>query len=662
MDLLRFVTDTRLSPRGRRREPTSRGSSKVVSRISGSHDREGCRVLDESPPANGAHPSDAHLGSFAAEHLSPTYPQRAPWGTAQRLRAWQAEALDLYFSMDGPDGPGSGPRDFLAAATPGAGKTTFALRLATELLRRDVVDRIVVVAPTEHLKTQWADAAARVSIRLDPAFSNRHVAPARHYHGVAVTYAQVAVKASVHEQLVLDRRTLVILDEVHHGGDALSWGDALREAYRRATRRLLLSGTPFRSDTAPIPFVEYHPDAKGIRLSRTDYSYGYRRALEDGVVRPVIFLVYAGQMRWRTRTGEEMEAHLGQDNTKDITSQAWRTALNPEGQWIPAVLRSADRRLSEVREHVPDAGGLVIATDQTAARAYAAILEQISGEAPTVVLSDEAEASARIEEFARGEKRWMVAVRMVSEGVDVPRLAVGVYATSASTPLFFAQAIGRFVRARRRGETASVFLPNVPQLLALANELERQRDHALDRDSDGDEDWNAEEDLMDAAERDEKASDALTEEFSYEALGSFAHFDRVLYDGREFGQLAVPGTPEEEEFLGLPGLLEPEHVHELLMQRQARQGRHRKERESRESATDQPPSPEQTLPPALHRTLREQRQLLNSLVGLYARQSGEPHGAVHAELRRVCGGPAVAQATVAQLQSRIDVLRSRVRS
>lgn len=617
-------------------------------------------MLDDAPLSDGP-PTDSHLGSFAAEHLSPTYPQRAPWGTAQRLRAWQAEALDQYFSMDGPDGPGSGPRDFLAAATPGAGKTTFALRLATELLRRGVVDRIVVVAPTEHLKTQWADAAARVSLRLDPAFSNRHAAPARHYHGVAVTYAQVAVKASVHQQLVLDRRTLVILDEVHHGGDALSWGDALREAYARATRRLLLSGTPFRSDTAPIPFVEYHPDSKGIRLSRTDYSYGYRRALEDGVVRPVIFMVYAGQMRWRTKTGEEMEAQLGQDNTKDITSQAWRTALNPEGEWIPAVLRSADRRLTEVREHVPDAGGLVIATDQTAARAYAAILEQISGEAPTVVLSDEAEASGRIEDFSRSERRWMVAVRMVSEGVDVPRLAVGVYATSASTPLFFAQAIGRFVRARRRGETASVFLPNVPQLLSLANELERQRDHALDRDSDGDDEWNAEEDLMDAAERDEKASDALTEEFSYQALGSLAHFDRVLYDGREFGQLAVPGTPEEEEFLGLPGLLEPEHVHDLLMQRQARQGRHRKERESREAADGQAP-PEEVPPQALHRTLKEQRQLLNSLVGLYARQSGEPHGAVHAELRRVCGGPAVAQATVAQLQSRIEMLRARVRS
>jgi superfamily II DNA or RNA helicase len=602
-----------------------------------------------------------HFGGFAAEHLSPSFPQRAPWGTAQRLRAWQAEALDLYFSLDGPDGVGKGPRDFLAAATPGAGKTTFALRLASELMRRGVVDRIVVVAPTEHLKTQWADAAARVSLRLDPAFSNRHVAPSRQYHGVAVTYAQVAVKSSVHQRLVMDRRTLVILDEVHHGGDALSWGDALRDAYQRATRRLLLSGTPFRSDTAPIPFVEYHPDDKGIRLSRTDYAYSYRRALEDGVVRPVIFLVYAGKMRWRTKTGDEMEAHLGQDNTKDITSQAWRTALDPEGDWIPAVLRSADRRLSEVREQVPDAGGLVIATDQTAARAYAAILAELTGEQPTVVLSDEAEASGRIETFSKSSARWMVAVRMVSEGVDVPRLAVGVYATSASTPLFFAQAIGRFVRARRRGETASVFLPNVPQLLELANELERQRDHALDRESDGD-DWNAEEDLMDAAEREDSASDALTEEFTYQALGSLAHFDRVLFDGKEFGQLAVPGTIEEEEFLGIPGLLEPEHVHELLTQRQARQGRHRREREARESAAGPTAADEAALPQALHRTLKEQRQLLNSLVGLYARQSGEAHGLVHAELRRICGGPAVSHATVSQLQARIDVLRKRVHS
>jgi superfamily II DNA or RNA helicase len=247
---------------------------------------------------------------------------------------------------------------------------------------------------------------------------------------------------------------------------------------------------------------------------------------------------------------------------------------------------------------------------------------------------------------------------MVSEGVDVPRLAVGVYATSASTPLFFAQAIGRFVRARRRGEAASIFLPNVPTLLALAGEMERQRDHALDRAENDDD--GLDDDLLESANQEEKASDGLTEEFSYQAISSLAHFDRVVFEGKEFGQLAEPGTEEELEFIGLPGLLEPEHVHDLLMQRQARQSRHRSSREQREAQT--PDAPASTLPAALHRTLKEQRQLLNSLVGLYARQTQEPHGAVHAELRRICGGPAVAQATVAQLQARIDVLRARVRS
>jgi superfamily II DNA or RNA helicase len=249
----------------------------------------------------------------------------------------------------------------------------------------------------------------------------------------------------------------------------------------------------------------------------------------------------------------------------------------------------------------------------------------------------------------------MVAVRMVSEGVDVPRLAVGVYATSSSTPLFFAQAIGRFVRARRRGEAASVFLPNVPVLMGLANELEKQRDHALDRQS-KDED-GLDDSLLESANREEEASDALTQEFSYQAISSLAHFDRVVFEGKEFGQLAEPGTPEEEEFIGIPGLLEPEHVHELLMQRQSRQSKLRETREAQAG-----PEAVTTLPQPLHRTLREQRQLLNSLVGLYARQAGEPHGAVHAELRRLCGGPAVAQATVAQLQQRIDLLRRRVRS
>ncbi|WP_416046370.1 DEAD/DEAH box helicase [Mycetocola zhujimingii] len=593
------------------------------------------------------------VGTSAAEHLSPTFPERAAWGTVSKLRAWQEEALTAYFVHE--------PRDFLAAATPGAGKTTFALRLAAELLARKTVDRITVVAPTEHLKRQWADAAHRAGIRLDPMFSNADGRYGSHYHGVAVTYAQVAVRAALHKDITESHRTLVILDEVHHGGDALSWGDAIREAFEPATRRLSLTGTPFRSDTAPIPFVSYLPDKDGIRTSLTDYNYGYGRALADGVVRPVMFMVYAGHMRWRTNAGDEMEARLGEGNTKDITSQAWRTALDPAGEWIPQVLQAADRRLSEVRHGIPDAGGLVIATDQTAARAYAKILHGITGEPPTVVLSDEKEASDRIDEFSAGTSRWMVAVRMVSEGVDVPRLAVGVYATSASTPLFFAQAIGRFVRARRRGETASVFLPDVPNLMNLASALELERDHALDRKSDGSGEgdmWNPEDAMVAEANRETKGSDALGEEFRYEAMSSSANFDRVVYDGDEFGQWAEPGTEEELDFIGLPGLLEPEQVHELLTQRQARQAKRHSTRSEAPQATAADKSTD--VPPPLYRTLKEQRSLLNSLVGLYAKSTNQGHGLVHAELRRMCGGPAVQQASVTQLQSRIELLRKRL--
>ncbi|SMY12488.1 DEAD/DEAH box helicase [Brevibacterium jeotgali] len=581
-------------------------------------------------------------GTHAAEQLPPAFPERAAWGTAGKLRAWQAEALEEYFDKQ--------PRDFLAVATPGAGKTTFALRLAAELLAKRVVDRVTVVAPTEHLKVQWADAAARVGIRLDPQFKNSQGRHAPGFHGVAVTYAQVAAKPVLHHNRTAAARTLVVLDEVHHAGDSLSWGDAIREAFEPARRRLSLTGTPFRSDTAAIPFVEYEPDDEGIRTSRSDYTYGYSQALQDGVVRPVLFLAYAGEMRWRTKAGDEMSAVLGAEATKDIHSQAWRTALDPNGEWIPAVLRAADRRLSEVRHTVPDAGGLVIATDQTVARAYAKQLSEICGEQVTVVLSDESGASSRIEEFQNSDRRWMVAVRMVSEGVDVPRLAVGVYATSSATPLFFAQAIGRFVRARRRGETASIFLPSVPILMALANSLEAERDHALDRKSNPDDDGlvTFDDEALAEANRAESASDDLLG--SFEALDAQASFDKVLFDGGEFGAGGAVGSADELDFIGIPGLLEPDQVTELLRKHQADQ----QTRRSHVAVEEPQPATDEFE----HRALKEDRNRLQTLVGAWARRTGKPHATVHVDLRKACGGPAVADATREQVRDRITKLEA----
>ncbi|RSM36585.1 ATP-dependent helicase [Amycolatopsis balhimycina DSM 5908] len=562
--------------------------------------------------------------------------------TARPLRAWQRRALTKYLTQR--------PKDFLAVATPGAGKTVFGLRIAAELLSDRTIEAVTIVTPTEHLKHQWAAAAAAAGIAIDSNFRNTTGVTSSDYNGVALTYAQVAAHPTLHRVRTENRKTLVILDEIHHGGDAKSWGDAIREAFTPAVRRLSLTGTPFRSDDSAIPFVTYEPDAGGFQRSKADHSYGYADALADGVVRPVVFLAYSGEASWRTSAGEEFTARLGEPLTAEQNARAWRTALDPSGEWIPAVLQAADTRLSQVRQSVPDAGGLVIATDQESARAYAKILERLSGEMPTLVLSDDPKASGRIKEFSETNERWIVAVRMVSEGVDVPRLAVGVYATSASTPLFFAQAIGRYVRARKKGETASVFLPSVPVLLELASELEAQRDHVLGKPHREKEGW--EDELLAQANRTE--DEPGEEEKAFTSLGASAELDQVIYDGNSFGTAVFSGSDEEQEYLGLPGLLEPDQVRALLRKRQAEQVADEKRRKPAKEEPAQQPVRSQSVSERLGALRKE----LNALVGMYHHRTKKPHGAIHNELRRVCGGPVTAMATVEQLEERIVTLRS----
>ncbi|TWJ15189.1 superfamily II DNA or RNA helicase [Stackebrandtia albiflava] len=558
------------------------------------------------------------------------------------LREWQRRAMVAYHR--------SQSEDFLAVATPGAGKTTFALRIAMDLLSAGTVTQVTVVAPTEHLKVQWAQAAARVGIMLDPRFRNADVHTAGDFDGAVVTYAQVGADPAVHRRRTLTRPTLVILDEIHHAGDARSWGEGVQKAFAPATRRLALTGTPFRSDDNPIPFVGYEVAPDGSMQSRPDSVYGYAHALADGVVRPVLFLAYSGQARWRNSAGDELAVRLGEPLTKDLTSQAWRTALDPAGDWIPQVLRAADARLTALRDAgMPDAGGLVIASDQQSARAYAGILARVTGRSPVVVLSDDAGSSDRIARFNDSDDRWMIAVRMVSEGVDIPRLAVGVYATNAHTPLFFAQAIGRFVRSRRRGETASVFLPSVAPLLELAAELERDRDHVIRPPGDPDP-----EDLLAEAQRrrDEPGADLGLRR---ETLAATAELDQVIFDGASFGTPIQAGSPEEEEFLGLPGLLTPEQVSMLLSKRQAAQVAERAGQGGGPAAAG---SGLQSAAPtsAAERRVRLRRQL-NALVAARHHATDVPHGKIHAELRRICGGPPSAQATLEQLEQRIEAIQ-----
>ncbi len=462
-----------------------------------------------------------------------------------RLRPWQKRALDRLAATGAPD--------FLAVATPGAGKTTFALCAAVHDLAAHPGRRLVVVAPTSHLKLQWADAAAGVGLHLEPRWSPSGGRLPADVHGIVTTYQQVA--AGPEALAPLAAGSLAVLDEIHHAGDDRAWGDAVLRAFEASPRRLALSGTPFRSDTRAIPFVRYVGDE-----AVPDFEYGYADALADGrVVRPVYFPRINGFMEWIAPDGQAQAAAFDDPLDRARAAQRLRTALSLDGEWLPTVLAQAHERLGALRRQQPDAGGLVVATDQDHAQGIADLLRYRCGVRATVAVSDDPRSSSRIARFTASSDPWIVAVRMVSEGVDIPRLRVGVYATTTTTELFFRQAVGRFVRWTRGvpRQKAYLFIPDDLRLRTWATQIADARRHSLRRpERDGDEplDDAALDALVHPDDRGEQLSmfAALSAVVTGAAESSVFDVDEAVLDhldrledeaGLELALPALPGAP-----------------------------------------------------------------------------------------------------------------------
>ncbi|MGC1513578.1 MAG: DEAD/DEAH box helicase [Acidimicrobiales bacterium] len=537
------------------------------------------------------------------------------------LRPWQKDALDRLAATTGPN--------FLAVATPGAGKTTFALTAACQNLAANPRRRLVVVVPTQHLKVQWATAAANFGLHLDPAWTAADGRLPSDMHGVITTYQQVATSAPVLRGLASD--AFVIFDEIHHAADDRAWGDSVRHAFEPAAQRLSLSGTPFRSDTQAIPFIEYHLDE-----ARPDYSYGYREALADGgVVRPVYFPRINGHMEWMGPDGS-LHSHSFED-ALDAThaSQRLRAALSLEGEWLPAVLAQAHQRLGDVRAEHPDAGGLVIAMDQAHARGIAALLERRHGVPVTVATSDDPAASSHIARFAAGTDPWIVAVRMISEGVDIPRLRVGVFATNTTTELFFRQAVGRLVRWTKglRRQAAYLYIPDDSRLERKANEIAVERNHSLAKIAKSDGDGDGFVDALDLLDD----RDASAAQDSDPQLSLFSVISAVAVGAPRVGQPTLGFTGDGEA-----------HDHDEAL--------------TITLAPLPPPGGDRSVPGAesgatLTATRREHKQQLrsanNDRVRAIARITGWSHAQVNGELNRLTGLQKVTEATVGQLETRL---------
>lgn len=541
--------------------------------------------------------------------------------TRLRLRPWQSQALGKLEATGG--------RDFLAVATPGAGKTTFALAAVVQHLVDNPGTSVVIVAPTQHLKSQWATAASAVGLHLDHLWSPADGGLPVDMHGIVTTYAQVAQSSAVLGGLAAG--SYVVLDEIHHAGDDRRWGSATREAFDAAAFRLSLSGTPFRSDDAEIPFVDYHLDE-----ARPDFEYGYGEALGDrGVVRPVYFPRTGGFMEWVAPDGEVFAATFADPMSHERANQRLRTALSLEGRWLPAVLADADGRLGELRRHHPDAAGLVIASDVEHAQAIGARLERIHPGDVVVATSDDPDASARIASFAGGTERWIVAVRMVSEGVDIPRLRVAVYATTTTTELFFRQAVGRVVRWTKGigHQPAYVFLPDDERLVRHADSIAQSRRHSLKR--------RAEREVVAAEAGDIDHQDDPEQLSMFSVIASVATDSAVHHDQGVFG--------DDPDGIGAGAAVvhpEPAGVDLLLLPPPLPSGR------AAGTATA-----EEAAPPGVPRVpLRERKAKLRAanaeLSVELVRVTGWGHAQVNRELNRLAGIDRIGEATLAQLEAR----------
>lgn len=518
-----------------------------------------------------------------------------PW--TEILRDWQINAFNLFQKKNAPD--------FLAVATPGAGKTLFALRVVYDLIQSGMAQRTVIVCPTEHLKKQWAQAAHGVRLDVDPYHSSGSIMLKQGFHGIAVTYQQVGFIPDLFRHICA-RPTAVIFDEVHHAGENLTWGNGIKYAFEKAVVRLCLSGTPFRGDNNPIPFISYDKTGR----SQADYSYTYANSLRDEVCRHLFFPKYEGRMEWVSGQGQIKEATFEDKVNLREQAERLRTAISANGNWLRQVLADAHERLLILRNNGHrNAGGLIVAMDQRHAEDIADLLAEITKSRPCVAISDDPDASDHIEQFAKSSDCWIVAVRMISEGVDIPRLRVLVYATNIQSELFFRQAAGRIVRCQLEDEerNAYFFMPDDPTLVGYAQTIKEERDHQLEEPDDS---------YIDPDTGEMMSVPKETESSLFLPIQADAKANGAIIGASEYSQQELDEAKRLGLEAGMPQL-SPEVI--ALFMRRARG----------DKLSEATKTPAQNQTGLLWKKLKKKKSEVNALVNRYAFVTGLSHDAIH---------------------------------
>jgi len=325
-------------------------------------------------------------------------------------------------------------RHFLIEASVGSGKTLFGGNVLKNMFESYGFDNVVIVAPSVNLRKGWADELFEwfgIQIDYDWNMTCGWQKPAV---GVSLTYHSINTCSLLLRKLITDR-TVVILDEIHHIGDNKSWGAGIKSAFENAGLVIGLSATPFRQDDAYIPFVEYKSNDDGLLESVSDYSYPYWRAVKDDVVRPVSFEIFGGKAEWKegeyTYYGQANPRLLERDQKKIL-----RALTDSIGRWTIDTFKEANDKLQQLRKEAltADSAGLIVCNNRYDAENTYKAIKAMGVKCKLVISSDddldtkmEDSANTIIDNFKNSSDEWIVAVRMISEGVNIPRIRVILY-------------------------------------------------------------------------------------------------------------------------------------------------------------------------------------------------------------------------------------------
>jgi superfamily II DNA or RNA helicase len=393
-----------------------------------------------------------------------------------KLRKWQDKAANKYFSNF------ETRKNFFLEAGVGAGKTFWACYVTAQLIKKHGFDSVIVVSNTENIRDNWHQNLRKngFQIETDNDFSFKyHWKPT--FQGVCCTYQSFNYDSNTGHMLrIVDRKTIVIIDEAHHLGVKRKWGDAIKAIGDKCGKIISLSGTPTRSDNTFIPFAEYQITGDGLYEIKPDFRYTFEDAVRDGVVCPLSFHKYIG----RGNVGSsKLELSIKMDN--ESSNFAFKKLLN-NSEYVFELWREADEKLKEVREKRPKSGGLLVCKSIGMANLIGKRIKNIYGDDYCVVIHSDSDENSnkQISKFKDSRMPWIISVQQISEGVDIPRIRVIGYCHTITTELFFRQVSGRGVRnpkhRKNDHDICYMFIPEHYKLVEIADNIERDIKHAVD--------------------------------------------------------------------------------------------------------------------------------------------------------------------------------------